>query len=200
MAQPTILVDDRAISSSLTKLRDLSLKPSAVRRAVAEMTTLVSKHVTKASNLAGEKVAVIVVLRSGLAMMEPFLDTISDDADVVVYHLGLFREKQTLSPVEYYNKLPPKDPKITHAFILDPLVATGGTAEAAINILRDWGVGSVTFVALLGSDKGLQHAANVWPEGAKVIVGASDKELDSTGYVKPGVGDIGDRLYGTALN
>ncbi|CAM1505930.1 Fc.00g115670.m01.CDS01 [Cosmosporella sp. VM-42] len=200
MTQPIILTDDLAVSESLTKLRDLSLRPAAVRRAVAEMTTLVSKHVAKKSPAVGEKIAVIVVLRSGLAMMEPFVDTLGDDADVVVYHLGLFRERHTLSPVEYYNKLPPKDPKIKHAYILDPLVATGGTAEAAINILRDWGVENVTFVALLGSEKGLQRAAGVWPEGAKVIVGAADQNLDTKGYVKPGVGDIGDRLYGTSLN
>jgi uracil phosphoribosyltransferase len=99
------------------------------------MTASLSKHVIQTLEK-DERVAVIVVLRSGLAMADTFLDSFPDEANTVVYHIGLFREKVSLQPVEYYNKLPQKDPSIKRAYVLDPLVATGGTARAAINILR----------------------------------------------------------------
>lgn len=128
-------INDAEASKILTQLRDQSLKPIVVRRLVAKLTATLTKHVLKTPE-PGEQVAVIVVLRSGLAMAEPFLDAFPEDSDVVTYHLGLYREKQSLRPVEYYNKLPRKNPKIKRAYILDPLVATGGTARAAIDILK----------------------------------------------------------------
>jgi uracil phosphoribosyltransferase len=128
-------INDAEASKILTQLRDQSLKPIAARRLVAKLTATLTKHVLKTPE-ADEQVAVIVVLRSGLAMAEPFLDAFPEDSDVVTYHLGLFREKQSLRPVEYYNKLPRKSPRIKRAYILDPLVATGGTARAAIDILK----------------------------------------------------------------
>lgn len=128
-------ISDGEASKILTQLRDQSLKPIAVRRLVAKLTATLTKHVLKTPE-PGEQIAVIVVLRSGLAMAESFLDAFPEDSDVVTYHLGLFREKQSLRPVEYYNKLPRKSPMIKRAYILDPLVATGGTARAAIDILK----------------------------------------------------------------
>lgn len=128
-------ISDAEASKILSQLRDQSLKPIAVRRLVARLTAVLTKHVLKAPE-PDEQIAVIVVLRSGLAMAEAFLDAFPEDSDVVTYHLGLFREKSSLRPVEYYNKLPRKSPEIKRAYILDPLVATGGTARAAIDILR----------------------------------------------------------------
>ncbi|KAJ5760134.1 hypothetical protein N7520_007290 [Penicillium odoratum] len=198
MASNITLIENAEASNILSQLRDQSISSAAVRRLVSELTASLTKHVLTPPS-ADEKVAVIVILRSGLAMADSFLAAFPDDADTVTYHLGLFREKESLRPIEYYNKLPAKSPKIKRAYILDPLVATGGTAKAAIDILRDWGVDHITLFALLGSEIGLQKVANVWPECTDVFVGAIDKELDDKGYVKPGLGDIGDRLFGTSL-
>ncbi|KAJ5948469.1 hypothetical protein N7454_001776 [Penicillium verhagenii] len=198
MASNITLIENAEASKTLSQLRDQSISSAAVRRLVSELTANLTKSVVKAP-AADERIAVIVILRSGLAMADSFLAAFPEDADTVTYHLGLFREKESLRPIEYYNKLPAKSPKIKHAYILDPLVATGGTAKAAIDILRDWGVDRITLFALLGSEIGLQKVANVWPECTDVFVGAIDKELDDKGYVKPGLGDIGDRLFGTSL-
>ncbi|KAJ5594953.1 uncharacterized protein N7459_001161 [Penicillium hispanicum] len=198
MPANTNTINDTEASHILSQLRDQSLSPAKVRRLVGQWTTVLSKYViTKPAP--EEKVAVIVILRSGLAMADPFLGALPEEADTVTYHLGLFREKVSLRPVEYYNKLPAKNPKIKRAYVLDPLVATGGTATAAIDILRDWGVDQITFFSLLASEKGLEKVASIWPEGTEVFVGAVDEGLDEKGYVQPGLGDIGDRLFGTSL-
>ncbi|KAL5606779.1 hypothetical protein BROUX41_003164 [Berkeleyomyces rouxiae] len=196
MAPNSFIVRDAAFAPLLEQLRDRSLRPSAVRSVVASMTSVLAKEAVTAP-APGEKIAIIVVLRSGLAMMEPFAAQLPEDADTVIYHLGLFREKHSLQPVEYYNKLPRKPDNIKHAYVLDPLVATGGTAQAAINILKDWGIGQITFACLLASESGLESAANLWPESTRFVVGHVDGTVDAKGYVQPGVGDIGDRLFGT---
>lgn len=129
------VVNDAEASRIISKLRNESLKPAVVRRLVRELTTALTPYALKPP-CPGEQIAVVVILRSGLAMADPFLAALPEDADVVVHHLGLFREKESLRPVEYYNKLPLKSPRIKRAYILDPLVATGGTAKAATNILK----------------------------------------------------------------
>lgn len=135
MASNIAVPHDQEAAATLSQLRDLSLKPAQVRKLVAQLTASLSKHVIQ--DLEGdEQIAVIVVLRSGLAMADTFLDAFPNEADTVVYHIGLFREKVSLQPVEYYNKLPQKSPRIKRAYVLDPMVATGGTAKAAINILK----------------------------------------------------------------
>lgn len=126
---------DVEASELLSQLRDQSLGPSTVRRLVGDLTAVLAKHLLEIPQLS-EKVAVVVILRSGLAMVDPFLAAFPENCDTVTYHLGLFREKESLRPIEYYNRLPMKSPKIKRAYILDPLVATGGTAKAAIDILK----------------------------------------------------------------
>lgn len=118
-----------------------------------------------------------------------------------VYHLGLFREEVTLSPVEYYNKLPTKEEPYDVAVVLDPIIATGGTAEAVIQTLKEWGVKKVVFVAILGSAEGLRRIAEEFGPGElEIYVGAVDTELSTTGFILPGVGDLGDRLLNTHLD
>lgn len=139
--------NDSSIASKISQLRDRSLKPHVVRTLVAEISTALTTTAlpsststsTSLTHPASPKIAVIPVLRSGLSMSDPFLDTVdkvSPDTDVVVYHLGLFREKVSLQPVEYYNKLPVKEDRITEAYVVDPLIATGGTAKAVIGVLK----------------------------------------------------------------
>lgn len=135
MASNLHLIENAEASTILSQLRDQSLSSARVRRLVSELTASLTKHVIKAPE-PDERIAVIVILRSGLAMADSFLAAFPEDADTVTYHLGLFREKESLRPIEYYNKLPMKSPKIKRAYILDPLVATGGTARAAIDILK----------------------------------------------------------------
>jgi len=114
-----------------------------------------------------------------------------------VYHLGLFREKVSLQPVEYYSKLP-NEPTVDICYLLDPLVATGGTACAALQMLLDWGlpVQNIKLLAVLASETGLKRVAAEFP-GLEIWVSAVDNELTPEGYILPGLGDTGDRLFNT---
>lgn len=119
---------------------------------------------------------------------------------VSVHHLGMYREKSTLQPVEYYNNLPYRregeDSGIPElAIIVDPIIATGSTVCAAIETLKDWGVQRILAVCVLASDGGLRRAAELWPEGVEIWVGGVDAETDARGMIRPGLGDIGDRLF-----
>jgi uracil phosphoribosyltransferase len=128
-------------------------------------------------------------------------------SSVPVHHLGLFREPTTLEPVEYYNNLPyhrpeanaPSDSRNSSAsdlaFLLDPVIATGGTCSAAIATLREWGVQKVIVVAVLGALPGVLRAASEWPEGTEIWVAGLDQVVNEKGMIKPGLGDVGDRLF-----
>ncbi|KAJ5952706.1 uncharacterized protein N7479_011119 [Penicillium vulpinum] len=153
--------------------------------------------------------ALVPILRSGLGMVDALNDLLP--TPVPVYHLGLFREKVSLQPVEYYNNLPfhrselsPASPASLNpttntaaaslAVLLDPVIATGATAEAAIQLLRDWGVKKVIMLSVLASEEGVKRAAGTWSE-VEVWVGGIDKGVDEKGMIVPGIGDIGDRLF-----
>ncbi|KAL4958061.1 uracil phosphoribosyltransferase-domain-containing protein [Aspergillus filifer] len=150
-------------------------------------------------------IALVPILRSGLGMIDAMNDLLP--TPVPIYHLGLFRESFSLQPVEYYNNLPyhrpdtSSGPNATNtaaayvAILLDPIIATGGTAETAIQILREWGVQRVVMLSVLGSEEGVKRAAECWPEGVEVWIGALDKETNEKGMIVPGLGDIGDRLF-----
>lgn len=122
---------------------------------------------------------------------------------VPVHHLGMYREPSTLDPVEYYNNLPQQIPDdqasssnaSSLAILVDPVIATGGTCAAAIQTLREWGAKRIIVLAVIGAEEGVQRVAAEWPEGTEVWIAAVDKELTSTGMLKPGLGDVGDRLF-----
>jgi uracil phosphoribosyltransferase len=122
---------------------------------------------------------------------------------VPIHHLGLYREKSTLQPVEYYNNLPYHTSTAANndlpelAIICDPVIATGATACAAIDSLRDWGVKRIIVVSVLATREGLRKACEEWEEGVQVWVGGCDEDVDDKGMIKPGLGDIGDRLFMT---
>lgn len=147
-------------------------------------------------------ISLVPILRSGLSMV-PALSSLLP-SPVAVHHLGLYREKSTLQPVEYYNNLPYHAPTTSNpsaagpaelAIIVDPVIATGATACAAIDSLKDWGVKRIIVVAVLATKEGLVAACGEWPEGVEVWVGGCDPDVDEKGMIKPGLGDIGDRLY-----
>ncbi|KAF8542187.1 uracil phosphoribosyltransferase-domain-containing protein [Trichophaea hybrida] len=151
-----------------------------------------------------QRIVIVPILRSGLGMVDAFQTLLPEP--VPVHHLGLFREKTTLQPVEYYNNLPtrvtPNDEAdlapCDLAIVVDPVIATGGTAEAAIQTLKEWGVAKILVVSILGSTEGVARAASEsGGDGIEMIVGAIDAELGGQGggMIVPGVGDIGDRLF-----
>lgn len=146
------------------------------------------------------------ILRSGLGMVDAVQTLLPDP--VAVHHLGLYREPSTLEPVEYYNNLPEhitagsgggagagESSPSSLAIIVDPVIATGGTCAAAIQTLREWGAQRILVLSVLGAQSGLARAAGEWPEGVEIYVAGLDQELTSSGMIKPGLGDVGDRLF-----
>ncbi|KAI0677014.1 UDP-N-acetylglucosamine 1-carboxyvinyltransferase [Trametes maxima] len=134
------------------------------------------------------------ILRAGMGMTDALLNLFPAAS---VYHLGLFREKVSLQPVEYYSKLPP-NPTVDQVFLLDPLIATGGTACAALNMVVEWGipVNKIKLLCVLASQDGLNRVQSEFP-GVEVWVAAVDAHLTPNGLISPGLGDTGDRLYNT---
>ncbi|KAL8916892.1 MAG: hypothetical protein Q9208_008294 [Pyrenodesmia sp. 3 TL-2023] len=154
------------------------------------------------------KLALVPILRSGFGMLDALQALLP--FPVPVHHLGLFREPTTLQPVEYYNNLPyhrptpssPSDPPPISpypdiAILLDPIIATGGTSVAAIQTLLEWGVKKVIVITILASEGGLQRAATEGGKDGEVEIwaGACDPEVDERGMIRPGMGDVGDRLF-----
>ncbi|KAK1061882.1 hypothetical protein LTR12_007936 [Friedmanniomyces endolithicus] len=143
-------------------------------------------------------ISLIPILRSGLSMLDAVQSLLP--SPVSVHHLGMYRDKSTLSAVEYYNNLPPQRTddgagRMDLAIIVDPIIATGSTVCAAIETLRDWGAPRIVCLAVLATEGGLRRAAEVWPEGVELWVGGVDADTDDSGMIKPGLGDIGDRLF-----
>jgi len=142
------------------------------------------------------RIGLTPILRAGLGMADALLKLFPA---APVYHLGLFREKVSLQPVEYYSKLPPVPPVDT-VFLLDPLVATGGTACAALTMLVDWGIpaSKIKLLVVLGSEPGLAHIEESYPD-LEIWVAAVDTDLTSDGLIYPGLGDTGDRMFNTLV-
>lgn len=147
---------------------------------------------TKAWELEGKKLAVIPILRAGLGMVEGMLDMIPA---AKVGHIGLYRDPETLNPVEYYCKLP-ADCGERETFVVDPMLATGGSASAAITMLKEKGVRKIHFLCVLAAPEGLERMRREHPD-VDIYVGALDEYLNDHGYIVPGLGDAGDRIFGT---
>ncbi|KAL0262852.1 hypothetical protein SLS55_001826 [Diplodia seriata] len=211
------------VQAKLSQLRSASASTREVKSLIHEISTIVgvealAKGLTTTSagtdqnplgysfpvtTISPSRISLVPILRSGLGMTDALLSVLP--AAVPVHHLGLYREKTTLQPVEYYNNLPYHKPTASNpsvsagpsdlAIIVDPVIATGATACAAIDTLRDWGVKKVIVCAVIASEDGLRKAAETWPEGVEVFAGGCDKEMDDKGMIKPGLGDVGDRLF-----
>ena len=163
--------------------RDLPLQP-------VEVQTPVAKAVVK--QIAGKKLAIVPVLRAGLGMVDGILTLIPS---AKVGHIGLFRDPETLDPVKYYCKMP-TDIAEREVIILDPMLATGGSAAAAITFVKEYGVKQIKLMNILAAPEGIERVRREHPD-VEIYVAAVDKCLNDHGYIVPGLGDAGDRIFGT---
>lgn len=147
---------------------------------------------TTVKELEGKKLAVVPILRAGLGMVDGMLTMIPA---AKVGHIGLYRNEETLEPVEYYCKLP-KDCAERAVFVVDPMLATGGSASAAITMLKEKGVKNIRFMCIIAAPEGVERMQKDHPD-VDLYIGAMDEKLNETGYIVPGLGDAGDRIFGT---
>ena len=203
------VLDHPLVQHKLTLLRRKETATSEFRRLMRELSLLMAYEVTRdlrtetvaietpletteAPLLSGKKLCFLPILRAGNGMLDGMLDLVPSAR---VGHIGLYRDPHTLVPVEYYLKLP-DDVEERQVIVIDPMVATGHSAVAAINRLRQAGVTQISFACLIAAPEGLMALASAHPT-LPVYVAAIDRQLDDHGYIRPGLGDAGDRLYGT---
>jgi uracil phosphoribosyltransferase len=177
------LVRELAILLAVEATADLALHDAPVTTPLAEMT---------GTRLA-ERVGLVPILRAGLGMVEGVWDLIPG---AEVWHIGLYRDEATLRPVEYYNKLP-VHPTVDLCLVLDPMLATGGSAVATVDILKRWGARRVKFVGIIAAPEGVKRLSEAHAD-VPIHVAAVDSHLNEHGYIVPGLGDAGDRQFGTA--
>jgi len=177
------VVGEMAMLMCYEAMRDLPLEEVKVMTPVAE---------AKVMALAGKKLALVPILRAGLGMVDGILSLVPS---AKVAHIGLYRDPETLQPVEYYCKMP-TDIMERDCFILDPMLATGGTAAAAAQFLKDAGARSIKLLTLLAAPPGVEKMEKMHP-AADILTCAIDGHLNDHGYIVPGLGDAGDRIFGT---
>ncbi len=208
MTQHVTLVEHPLVAHHLTRLRDRQTPADEFRRLVRRLTMLLvyqatvdlpTDAVTVETPLCAasgrrlrHRVAIVPILRAGLGMVEPVLELLPD---AEVRHLGLYRDEVTAKPVEYYCKLPSSNPPAV-AMVLDPMLATGGSAAAALTVLQRWGVRQTKLLALIGAPEGVDQIVQSFPE-AQVYLCAIDERLNAEKFIVPGLGDAGDRMFNT---
>jgi uracil phosphoribosyltransferase len=192
----------------LALLRDVNTEPKRFRELVREVTWLLLYEATEdlipveraittpmgdtIGRVLMEEIAFAPILRAGLTMVGPALEMIPT---AQIWHIGLYRDEETLRPIEYYTKVPEKaTAEVT--FLLDPMLATGGSATAAVDIIKKSGVRNIKFVGLIAAPEGIEHLSSTHPQ-VPIHIAAVDQCLNEIGYIVPGLGDAGDRLFGT---
>ena len=163
--------------------RDLKMEDVKIKTPICEMT---------GKQLSGKKLAVVPILRAGLGMVDGMLNMIPS---AKVGHIGLYRDPQTYEPVEYYCKLP-SDCDEREVFVVDPMLATGGSCIAALQMLKDKGVKHLRFMCIIAAPEGVKHLQEAHPD-VDVYIGALDDHLNEHKYIVPGLGDAGDHIFGT---
>ena len=177
------LISEIAMYMCYEATRDLKLRD-------VEIETPICKTTVK--ELSGKKLAVVPILRAGLGMVDGMLAMIPA---AKVGHIGLYRDPETLKPVEYYCKLP-EDSSEREVFVVDPMLATGGSSIAAIQMLKDKGVKRIRFMCIIAAPEGVEAMKKAHPD-VDLYIGALDDHLNDHGYIVPGLGDAGDRIFGT---
>ena len=197
------------VQHKLALMRDVSTEPKKFREVVREITALLLYEATldlptveidvqtplaamKGREIA-DRIGFVPILRAGVGMVDAALDMIPT---AQVWHIGLYRDHRTLLPVEYYNKLPVQ-PTVDICYVLDPMLATAGSATATVKVLKDWGARRIKYVGLIAAPEGIERFHSEHPD-VPIYVGAVDSHLNEMGYIVPGLGDAGDRQFGTS--
>lgn len=197
------------IKHKLSLLRQTTTEPKKFRELVGELAVLLAYEATqdlktrpvqvqtplavKTGTELEEKIGLVPILRAGLGMVEGVWNLMPS---AEVWHIGLYRDERTLKPVQYYNKLP-VNPTVQVCLILDPMLATGGSATATVDLLKNWGATRIKYIGLIGAPEGINHLHSHHPD-VPIYLGEIDERLNEKGYILPGLGDAGDRLFGTA--
>lgn len=209
MKNNVLIINHPLVQNKLTFLRDKNTSSKEFRELISEITMLMCYEAmrdlpleeieietpltkTKTKVLAGKKLAFIPVLRAGIGMVEGIMNLIPT---AKVGHIGLYRDPQTLEPTEYYSKLP-CDINEREVTILDPMIATGGTAKDAVALVKKHNPKSIKFMCIIASPKGIDLLSTTHPD-VKIYCAAKDEKLNDHGYIIPGLGDAGDRIFGT---
>ncbi len=203
------LIDHALIQHKLTYLRDIKTSKKKFRELVEELSMLMAYEVTKdlpledkeietplekmtGKVIRGKKLTVVPILRAGLGMVDGIINLIPSAR---VGHIGLYRDHDTFKPVEYYFKVP-QNPEDRDFIIVDPMLATGGSAVAATTYLKKIGAKSIKFICLVAAPEGVKAMRKAHPD-VPIYAAALDRELNEHAYILPGLGDAGDRLFGT---
>ena len=197
------------VAHKLTKLRSTDTEPKKFRELIREISALLTYEATQdilndpitvetplmptQGYQLRDKIGLVPILRSGLGMVEGVWELMPS---AEVWHIGLYRDEDTLQPVEYYNKLP-IEPTVSICLILDPMLATGGSAVTTIDILKKWGVSKIKFVGVIAAPEGIDALHSSHPD-VPIHLAAIDEGLNDVGFILPGLGDAGDRQFGTA--
>ncbi len=192
----------------LTYLRDVNTDHRTFRELVRELALLLCYEATKDLELtsktvttpmgdatgseANEVIGLVPIMRAGLGLVDGIQELLPA---VQVWHIGLYRDEETLRPVEYYNKLP-EEPTVQVCLVLDPMLATGGSAIATVDILKKWGVNRIKFLGVLAAPEGVKALSEAHPD-VPIHVAELDERLNDIGFIVPGLGDAGDRMFGT---
>ena len=179
-----ILVRTLAMMLTMEATNDLPTRP-------IEVTTPLG---TALGRVLADRIGIVPILRAGLGMADGVLDLLPG---AEVWHIGLFRDEHTLRPVEYYNKLPVK-PRVSMALVVDPMLATGGSAVRTCEVLKGAGILRIKFLALIAAPEGIQCLGAAMPD-VPIHVGVIDERLNDIGFIHPGLGDAGDRQFGTSM-
>ena len=203
------VVDHPLLAHKLTILRDKNTPTKDFRELVSEIGMLLTYEATRdlpltqrevetpicttmAPTIKGKKFAVVPILRAGLGMVDGVLRMVPSAR---VGHIGLYRDEETLEPVKYFCKMP-KDIAERDVLIVDPMLATGGSASAAISFMKEYGCANIKLMVLLAAPEGIGRIQNDHPD-VTIYCGAVDEKLNENGYIVPGLGDAGDRIFGT---
>lgn len=196
------------ILHKLTKLRDVDTGPKKFRELIRELSMLLAYEATQdlvleprqvttpmgeaKGYMLAQTVGLIPVLRAGLGMVEGIWEMMPG---AEVWHIGLYRDEHTLRPVSYYNKLP-VEPTVQVCLVLDPMLATGGTAVETIHMIKRWGATNIKYIGIIAAPEGIAALSQAHPD-VPIHVAAIDSHLNEIGYIVPGLGDAGDRQFGT---
>lgn len=196
------------VRHKLTLLRDKSTNSTQFRQLVRELSMLLCYEATQDLDLVEtpvetpmgtaqgaevrDTIGLVPILRAGLGMVDGIWEMLPS---AEVWHIGLYRDERTLRPVQYYNKLP-VEPTVQVTFILDPMLATGGSATATTDLLKKWGATRIKFVGLIASPEGIKAMREAHPD-VPIHLAAIDESLNDVGFIVPGLGDAGDRQFGT---